>query len=74
MCLGVPGVVTAVEKETADVDISGVVYKARIELVENVQVGDFVLVHAGYVLEKLEKEDAQETLRLIRDVTEGIVS
>ena len=68
MCLGVPGVVKSIDGDFAEVIIEEVVYRAGLHLVENVKVGDYVLLHSGYVLEKLEKEDAQETLKLFEEL------
>ncbi len=68
MCLGVPGIVTLIDGEHADVTIGEVTYRAGLHLVNDVQVGDYVLLHSGYVLEKLEKEDALETLKLFEEL------
>jgi hydrogenase expression/formation protein HypC len=68
MCLGVPGVVKSIDGDHADVVIGEVVYKAGLHLVNDIQVGDYVLLHSGYVLEKLEKDDALETLKLFEEL------
>jgi len=68
MCLGIPGEVTAVDGEWAVVNINGVEYRAGLQLVDNVRPGDWVILHAGYVLEKLDAAQAKETLTLIADV------
>lgn len=65
MCLGVPGYVAELHGDYATIDINGVSCQASIQLVDNINIGDYVLVHAGYILDKLDYEDAQETLRLI---------
>ena len=68
MCLGVPMRVMNIEGETALCEIDGVQRQASLMMVENVGVGDFVLIHAGFAIEKLDEEDAQETLRLFREL------
>ena len=68
MCLGIPGIIKSIDGDQAVVAIGEVTYKAGLHLVNDVQVGDYVLLHCGYVLEKLEKEDALETLKLFREL------
>lgn len=68
MCLGVPGVVKSINGDHAEVIIGEVTYNAGLHLVSDVQLGDYVLLHSGYVLEKLEKEDALETLKLFEEL------
>jgi hydrogenase expression/formation protein HypC len=74
MCLGVPMQVKTIEGETALCEIDGVQRQASLMMVENVAVGDFVLIHAGFAIEKLDEEDARETLRLFRELLDqGLV-
>ena len=74
MCLGVPMRVMQIEGETARCEIDGVSREASLMMVDDVEVGDFVLIHAGFAIEKLDEEDAQETLRLFRELlADGVV-
>lgn len=66
MCLGVPMQVMSIAEEVAVCEIDGVRREASLMMVEGVDVGDFVLIHAGFAIEKLDREDAEETLRLFR--------
>ncbi|PLX92108.1 MAG: HypC/HybG/HupF family hydrogenase formation chaperone [Desulfuromonas sp.] len=68
MCLGVPMRVEKIDGETATCEIDGVRREASLMMVEGVEVGDFVLIHAGFAIEKLDEEDAQETLKLFREM------
>jgi hydrogenase expression/formation protein HypC len=68
MCLAIPGRIVAIEDNLATVDINGVVTRADITLLENLSVGDFVLVHAGFAIQKYDREDAEETLRIFREL------
>jgi hydrogenase expression/formation protein HypC len=52
----------------ATVEISGVSREVNIELLEDVKEDDYVIVHAGYAIEKLQPEEAMETLELIKQV------
>jgi len=68
MCLAVPMKVVEIEGPIAQVEEGGVRRKARVDLVEGVQVGDYVIVHAGIAIERLDQEEAEETLRLFEEV------
>ncbi len=68
MCLGVPMQVISIDGETAVCEIDGVRREASLMMVEDIAVGDFVLIHAGFAIEKLDQEDAETTLALFRQV------
>ncbi|SHE42542.1 MULTISPECIES: HypC/HybG/HupF family hydrogenase formation chaperone [Caloramator] len=72
MCLAVPLKVISIEGNTAQAEIEGVKRTIRIDFVKNVNVGDYVIVHAGFAIEKLKEEDAIENLRLIKEVTDAL--
>jgi hydrogenase expression/formation protein HypC len=64
MCLAVPMKVVEMEGPIAQVEESGVRRAARVDLVEGVKIGDYVIVHAGIAIERLEPEEAAKTLEL----------
>jgi len=65
MCIAVPGKVTVIDDlNMATVDHGGTVRVASADLVPEVVVGDYVLVHAGFIINVLDEEDALETLKL----------
>ncbi|OZG72920.1 hydrogenase assembly protein HupF [Hahella sp. CCB-MM4] len=65
MCLAVPVRVEAlVDEDQALVELGGVKKHISIALLEDVQVGDYVILHVGYALSKLSEEEAQKTLEL----------
>jgi hydrogenase expression/formation protein HypC len=66
MCLAIPMKVVEINGNTAKVEQEGVSKAARIDFLEGLQIGDYVLIHAGIAIERLDPEDAEETLRLIR--------
>jgi len=69
MCLGVPMRVVSIIGDDAVAEIDGVKREASLMLLgEEVRMGDFVIVHAGFAISKLDEEEAQETLRLMREV------
>jgi hydrogenase expression/formation protein HypC len=73
MCLAIPAEVVALkEGENATVSFGGVRKNISLALVEDVQVGDYVLVHVGYALQRLSPEEAEYTLKLMAEA--GVIS
>lgn len=72
MCLAVPLKVIEIKGDTAVVERGGVSRKVRIDLLRSVDVGDYVLVHAGIAIERIDPEEADRTLHAIRMVTDEI--
>ena len=70
MCLGIPGLIVGIKGDTATVDVAGTKKDASLSLMEKAAVGDYVIIHAGFAIEKVDTEKAEETLRLIRETFE----
>ncbi len=69
MCLAIPAEVVALkEGEGATVSFGGVKKNISLALVEDVAVGDYVLVHVGYALQRLSREEAENTLKLMAEI------
>ncbi len=68
MCLGVPAKVIKVDNDLALVSIGEIEYQANIGLLEDVKPGDFIILHAGFGIEKVDPEEAAETMRLIQEI------
>lgn len=74
MCLAVPMRVVTIEGEMAICEIDGVRREASLMMVDNIAVDDYVLIHAGFAIERLDEGEAEETLRLMREVlAQGIL-
>jgi hydrogenase expression/formation protein HypC len=58
MCLAIPAVVNKITKNTAEIESMGVIKDVEISLVPDVKVGDYVIVHAGFVIQIIDKEEA----------------
>jgi hydrogenase expression/formation protein HypC len=68
MCLAIPAKVISLEEDKAKVDFGeGVLREVNVTLV-NAKVGDYVLVHAGYAIQVLSKEEALETISLWNEI------
>lgn len=68
MCLAIPAKVIEIEGDMAVVELSGVTRQASLMLVPETDVGDYVLLHAGFAIQRLDEEEAQETLRLFAEI------
>lgn len=71
MCLAIPSKVISINKETnmATLDTLGVQREASLDLMQdNVAIGDFVLLHVGYIMGKIDEEDAAESLKLYAEM------
>lgn len=65
MCLGVPGKILKIKEDKATVELGGTKVEVSLQLIEGVAVGEFVIVHAGFAIEKLDADAALETLKLM---------
>jgi hydrogenase expression/formation protein HypC len=72
MCLGIPGRVIEIEKNVAKVDVGGVSRDISLDLCPDVSVGEYVLIHTGFAIQKVDEEEAKETLDLLRQMAEAM--
>jgi len=69
MCLAIPARIAQIlENDAAIVDLGGVRKEISLALVEGVEVGDYVIVHVGYALNRLDPEEAEKTLKLFAEM------
>ena len=72
MCLGIPAKVIQISLDgLGKVDYLGTKVRVNFSLLENVRPGDWVIVHAGFAITRLDEEEAQETLALLREISEA---
>ncbi|WP_456325220.1 HypC/HybG/HupF family hydrogenase formation chaperone [Desulfonauticus submarinus] len=65
MCLAVPMEVKSIDGQVAEVEVGGVKNQVRLDIIdEQPKIGDYVIVHAGFAIRKLDKDEALETLKL----------
>jgi len=72
MCLAIPSKITKIENNMATIDVEGIRREASLLLLEGAQVGDYVIVHAGFAIQKLDEAAAQETLDLLREAIAAV--
>jgi len=70
MCLAVPAKVIKLNANSARVEVAGIVRNCNLQLLPEVKLGDYVLLHAGFAIEKIDESEAKETLRIIASVYE----
>jgi len=68
MCLAIPMKVEKVIGEFAIVALGNVKRKVNISFVENVKKGDYLIIHAGFAIEKLDKKEAEKTIKIIKEI------
>ena len=68
MCLAVPMRLDSIEGNVGTVSMSGVNRHVRLDLLDDLTVGQYVLVHAGFAIQSLDEAEAHETLRLLEEV------
>jgi hydrogenase expression/formation protein HypC len=71
MCLAIPAKVISIEGSNALVTIEDVEYKASLMLLDDVKPGDFIMLHAGFAIEKVDADEAAETLRLLNEIADN---
>ena len=72
MCLAVPAKVIEINGKAAIVDFGGVKREARLDLLPDVKVGDYVIVHTGFAIEKLVERTAKEILQAWEEVLKAM--
>jgi hydrogenase expression/formation protein HypC len=72
MCLAIPSKIIRIDNNMGTVDVDGVRRQASLLLLEDAQVGDYVIVHAGFAIHKVDEEAAMESLKILREAAELI--
>lgn len=67
MCLAVPMKIESIEGNVGRASVPGGEYRARLDFLENVKVGDYVLVHAGFAIEIMDEQEALKTIEVLQE-------
>lgn len=67
MCLSIPAKVEQIVGDFARVTVGGANYQASLQMLDDVKVGDYVLLHTGFAIQKLSEEEAKESLEVFED-------
>ncbi len=71
MCLSIPALILSISGDMAEVSAGGSVFKAGIQMIEDARPGDYVLLHAGFAIQKISGEQALETIRIIDEMNDS---
>lgn len=67
MCLSIPSKVISINGDTAIVSVGGTEYEASLQILNDVKVGDYILLHTGFAIQKISEEEAIETLKVFKE-------
>ena len=70
MCLAIPALIKSIDGYQAEADIDSVTRQVSLQLTPEARVGDYVLLHTGYAISVIDPEEAEETLKLLREISE----
>lgn len=74
MCLSIPARIVSVNGNMAEVSAGGTIFKAGLHMIENAKAGDYILLHAGFAIQKISEEEAEETLKLLKEMKNSLNS
>ncbi|MBP6978973.1 MAG: HypC/HybG/HupF family hydrogenase formation chaperone [Bacteroidales bacterium] len=70
MCLSIPARVISIDGDMATVSVGGTEYRASLQIVEDVGVGDYILLHTGFAIQKLDSKEAEASLKVFDEFIE----
>ncbi|MCF8144604.1 MAG: HypC/HybG/HupF family hydrogenase formation chaperone [Deltaproteobacteria bacterium] len=68
MCLAIPARITRIDDRMATIDMEGARREVSLLLLEDARVGDYVIVHAGFAIHKIDEAEANESLKVLREL------
>lgn len=68
MCLSIPAKILSIEGKTAKASVGGTIINVGLHMIDDIKAGDYVLVHTGFALQKISDKEAQETIKLIKEM------
>ena len=68
MCLSIPAKIISINGDMAQVSAGDAVFTAGIQMIEDARPGDYILMHAGFAIQKISTEDADATLKLLEEI------
>jgi len=71
MCLAIPARIKSIKGQQAIADIEGVTRDISLQLTPEAKVGDYVLLHTGYAISIIDAAEAEETLKLLKEMSEA---
>ena len=72
MCLSIPAKIVEITGDIAKVSVGGTIFDAGLQLIEDVKVGDYILLHTGFAIQKISEKEALETIRLLEEMDDAM--
>lgn len=70
MCLAIPSKIVEITDGMATIDVDGVTRKASLLMLEDARVGDYVIVHAGFAIKKIDEQVAMESMQILKEAAD----
>ena len=74
MCLAIPSKIVKIENTIGTIDAGGVKKEISLLLLENARIGDYVIVHAGFAIHKIDESTAMESLKYLRELASSTIN
>jgi hydrogenase expression/formation protein HypC len=74
MCLAIPSKIIKIKDNMCVIDVDGITREASLLLVGDANVGDYVIVHAGFAIHKIDEKEAMESLKVLREAASIMLS
>lgn len=68
MCLAIPAKITEIKDNMGTIDMEGTQRQVSLLLLEDAKIGDYVIVHAGFAIHKIDEAEAKESLKVLREL------
>ena len=72
MCLSIPVRIVSIDGSMAEVSAGGTIFKAGLQMIEDAKVGDYILLHAGFAIQKISEKEAAETLQILKEMNDSL--
>jgi hydrogenase expression/formation protein HypC len=72
MCLSIPAKIVSIDGSMAEVSVGGSLFKAGLHMIKDPKIGDYILLHAGFAIQKVSEQEAAETLRILREMDDAL--
>lgn len=72
MCLSIPAKIVSIDGDMAEVSVGGSLFKAGLHMISDAKVGDYILLHAGFAIQKISEQEAAETLKILREMDDAL--
>jgi hydrogenase expression/formation protein HypC len=72
MCLSIPARIVTIDGNIAEVSVGGTLFKAGLHMIADAEVGDYILLHAGFAIQKIGEDEAAETIKLLEEINNSL--